>query len=104
MCVPTPLATAVGTALAYSTYFELLCTLLILSVLLQLGLVKMVRRVSWNEVASGELSVDALAERIKQLESKGSRTAQVHSTFMALRPSLYTLAESCCASPTASLT
>ena len=75
LCEPTPLLTALGTALAYSTYFEMVCTLLVIGVLLQAQTIRMAGRVGVGELASGDLDQEALNERIKKLEQTASRVA-----------------------------
>lgn len=74
LCEPTPLLTALGTALAYSTYFEIICTLLVVGVLLQAQAITMSGPLKVGEWATGDIDQNALnerlIERIKTLEQK----------------------------------
>ena len=70
--VPTTIVSAIGTALAYSTYFEMLITVVVLALLVPGGVVTMTTKVSMGKVVSGAAPTadESLLKRIADLEIK----------------------------------
>ena len=69
VCVPTPVLTAIGTAFAYSTYIEMVMTVLFLALLMPTGYIVMIKKSTFEEVVTGEISNEMLLSRITELEN-----------------------------------
>ena len=68
VCVATPIQNAIGTALAYSNYIEMFFTVLFLALLMPMGIIIMIRKSTFDEVVTGEISNEVLLRRITELE------------------------------------